>query len=241
MKELNTKYKHNYVYKITNNINGKVYIGKHSTNNIDDGYMGSGKIIKQAIRRYGNENFEFIILKSFKTQSDAYAYERLLVNEDFVNSPNTYNLTIGGGVIPKKYNISDAGRMKLSRDRSYVGINNPNYGKGYKQSGERNGRHRNNYKGDYGKLSENISNALKNSTLNKKGLNSASKKYYIIDTTTNIVIDLKRGYLYEFCNDNNIYYGSLYNTLSTNKPIGSTRKYSGTGLQLFEGSYYDKK
>ena len=40
-----------YVYEITNNINGRKYIGKHSTNDMNDGYMGSGIAIKQAIKK----------------------------------------------------------------------------------------------------------------------------------------------------------------------------------------------
>lgn len=45
-----------YIYKITNILNGKYYVGKHSSNCIQkDGYMGSGKHLKNAIKKYGRE------------------------------------------------------------------------------------------------------------------------------------------------------------------------------------------
>jgi hypothetical protein len=84
------------IYKITNNINNKIYIGKHQTAIIDDGYMGSGKILKAAIKKYGVENFKKDILHIFNSEEDMNAMEKELVTEDFCLRPDTYNLCIGG-------------------------------------------------------------------------------------------------------------------------------------------------
>ena len=52
-----------YFYKITNNINGKYYYGVHSTTNINDDYMGSGKYLHRAYNKYGQSNFTKEIIK----------------------------------------------------------------------------------------------------------------------------------------------------------------------------------
>ena len=85
-----------YIYKVTNLINGKIYIGVHKTKNFSDGYMGSGKVIQQAIKKYGRENFSKEIIEYFQTYEDALLKEKEIVNEDFLNSENTYNLRRGG-------------------------------------------------------------------------------------------------------------------------------------------------
>ncbi len=85
-----------YVYKVTNLISGKYYIGAHSTSDLDDGYFGSGIQIKNAIKKYGIENFKFEILEKFETREEAFCREAEIVTEEFVNDQQTYNMTPGG-------------------------------------------------------------------------------------------------------------------------------------------------
>jgi group I intron endonuclease len=87
---------HYYLYKITNLINNRIYIGVHQTKNLDDGYMGSGKIIRQAIAKYGLPNFKKEIIEFFDNKSSMLERESEIVNEDFLNEESTYNLKVGG-------------------------------------------------------------------------------------------------------------------------------------------------
>lgn len=84
------------VYKITNNINGKVYVGAHVTDDLDDDYMGSGIHIARAIKKHGLDNFTKEILHTFDSVEEMYAKEAEIVNEDFVKRKDTYNMVVGG-------------------------------------------------------------------------------------------------------------------------------------------------
>jgi hypothetical protein len=84
------------IYQVTNKVNQKIYIGKHITKNIDDGYMGSGKLLRAAISKYGIENFEKQILYAFETEQEMNLKERELVTEEFCLRKDTYNLCVGG-------------------------------------------------------------------------------------------------------------------------------------------------
>jgi hypothetical protein len=84
------------VYKITNNINGKIYVGMHKTTNLDDGYYGSGKLIKLAIDKYGIRNFTKEYLAIFDDEAEMVSLEKFVVDESFVDDPDTYNLIEGG-------------------------------------------------------------------------------------------------------------------------------------------------
>lgn len=84
------------VYKVTNNVNGKVYVGTHKTENINDGYMGSGKYLNYAINKYGINKFTKEILFVYDNPKDMYDKEAEIVDEDFLAEANTYNLKRGG-------------------------------------------------------------------------------------------------------------------------------------------------
>jgi hypothetical protein len=87
---------HYTIYKVKNKINGKIYIGKHQTYDLIDGYMGSGKLIQAAIEKYGIENFTKEILYIFKTEDEMNSKEKEMVTEEFVKRKDTYNMTTGG-------------------------------------------------------------------------------------------------------------------------------------------------
>jgi GIY-YIG catalytic domain len=84
------------IYKIVNKTNNKIYIGSHKTKNLKDDYMGSGKYLKNAIKKNGIENFVKEIIHIFNTPEEMYAKEAEIVNEEFLTNENTYNLKIGG-------------------------------------------------------------------------------------------------------------------------------------------------
>ena len=90
------KQKHYLIYQITNLVNGKIYIGKHETHNIEDRYFGSGKYLNQAKEKYGLENFEFKILIDLNSQEEMNLLEKMVVTKEFCDRDDTYNLNVGG-------------------------------------------------------------------------------------------------------------------------------------------------
>lgn len=72
------------------------YIGVHSTNNLNDGYLGSGKRLKYSIKKYGIENHFREILFSLDNREDALKLESTMVRESTLKLPRCLNLSCGG-------------------------------------------------------------------------------------------------------------------------------------------------
>lgn len=84
------------IYKITNNVNNKYYIGRHRTKNENDSYMGSGKGILNAIKKYGIENFTKEIIAESWDETNLWELEKIIVNEEVVKDTMSYNMSYGG-------------------------------------------------------------------------------------------------------------------------------------------------
>lgn len=126
-----------FIYLTSNKINGKKYIGM-CKNTHREKYIGSGKLLKQAIKKYGKENFDRIILqecKTFDELSEAEIYWIKFYNA--VEDSNFYNLTSGGfggnsDYLKEYWSHLNKEERKACRNwskKTMVGFNNPMYGK----------------------------------------------------------------------------------------------------------------
>ena len=137
------------IYKITNLLNGKMYIGKHKTTNVDDGYMGSGIVINHALEKYGKENFRKEWLMFCEDEEEMNYMERVFVDQTWIDRSDTYNLKLGGegggckgalnGMFRKapwnkgKTNVYSERQLAKMKE-AHAGKNNPMYGKHHSES-----------------------------------------------------------------------------------------------------------
>lgn len=105
------KYHYGYIYLTENLINGKKYVGQRACILFDTNYIGSGKILKKAIEKYGRGNFKCSILE--------WGNSREALNELEVKWIEYYNADMSEDF----YNISHGGNVPSMR-----GENNPRYG-----------------------------------------------------------------------------------------------------------------
>lgn len=90
------QYTIHYIYKTVNIITGRYYIGMHSTFNLNDDYIGSGKILWYSIKKYGRENHKKEILEFCKDRNKLKQREKEIVNDDLRKDKLCMNLMNGG-------------------------------------------------------------------------------------------------------------------------------------------------
>ena len=88
--------KYHYIYKITNKISGRFYIGMHSTDNLDDEYFGSGKLLWYSLNKYGKEKHTKEILEYLPNRLSLKEREEEIVNAELINEKLCMNLKLGG-------------------------------------------------------------------------------------------------------------------------------------------------
>lgn len=109
--------KYHFLYKTTNLINSRYYIGMHSTNKLNDSYIGSGRRLWYELRKYGRQNFKFEILEFFNSKEELALREKEVVSLQEIAKEKCMNLKVGGlGGFPP--NAKDAFREKL-KDPEY--------------------------------------------------------------------------------------------------------------------------
>lgn len=118
------------VYITINLINRKMYIGVHRTKDPDifDGYIGCGVYVTRystynnpntafqyAVKKYGPKNFKRYIIKVFNDEKEAYKLESILVDSNFINREDTYNMVVGG-----KYSLNKVPVYQFDTDGNLI-------------------------------------------------------------------------------------------------------------------------
>jgi len=116
-----------YLYKTTCLVTGRYYIGMHSTNNLEDGYMGSGKRLRYSLRKHGVDNHKKEILEFFENRQLLIEAEKKAIRPDMIIDNNCMNIMSGGtgGFISEeqqRYRSECGGKANVERlknDREY--------------------------------------------------------------------------------------------------------------------------
>lgn len=121
-----------YVYKTTNTVDGKIYVGRHKPrkqDTVDYSYFGSGIHIRNALQAYGKKNFKTEILEWCDTPDGLNDREKFwIANLDARNPDKGYNLSEGGQGVDSVF-LSHPGKLNGMYGVHRFGEDNPNYGK----------------------------------------------------------------------------------------------------------------
>ena len=144
--------KFGFIYITTCTINNKKYLGQRKYSRGWEGYLGSGVAFRNAVKKYGKENFVREIIFEAETAEELNQKEyELTVKYDVINSDEWYNLCYGG-VSTNGYKFSDEVKRIMSEKKKgvFAGKNNPMYGVHRKLTEEHKRKISMNHKDQYG-------------------------------------------------------------------------------------------
>lgn len=181
-----------YIYKITNLVNGKTYIGQHKYKKLNDYYMGSGILLYKAKKKYGKENFEKEILySSIQYKETADDMEKFAIKKERALGKAEYNLADGGaGISGYHFHLSEETKKKMSE-----------YWKGKQFSEETKKRISDAKKGKH-----HSEEARKKMSESHKGKSSWNKGKKPSEETRRKMSEAKKGKHYKLVGEKRVYY-----------------------------------
>lgn len=121
---------YHFIYKTTCLITNKCYYGLHSTDDLEDGYLGSGKIIRLSVKKYGKENHVRVIVEMLPDRKSLCLREAEIVNRELLRDEMCMNLIPGGNayleetferiskaLIGRKLSPEHCSKMKVKRNK----------------------------------------------------------------------------------------------------------------------------
>lgn len=109
-----------FIYKTTCLVNGKIYIGRHEGIE-EDNYLGSGKIFKLALCKYGKENFKREILRLCETLHELEIWEHVYIKKYHSQEPTIGYNVASGNVNSSKYNPSKLPEVRNKIKKALTG------------------------------------------------------------------------------------------------------------------------
>jgi hypothetical protein len=109
------------IYKTTCLTTGKWYLGMHSTDDLNDGYLGSGQLLWKSLKKYGKDNHQYEILEYLPSRKALILREEELITDEVRNQPQCLNLRNGGtGNDPGFWEMTDEDKRTQASERLSV-------------------------------------------------------------------------------------------------------------------------
>lgn len=192
-----------YLYRTENLLNGKYYIGKRQYNGTDtnkDFYLGSGTLLKLAVKKYGKTNFKKTILQFVDTLVELNKLESEIITETIINDEQSYNLALGGW----GGNLGEIVNAKLKiicsspeyREKMFKIMNSPEVKEKMIESVKKTMSDLG-WKENFSKIQKRVQNTIENKTRNSENQKIAQTKQSVIDKKTSAMNNLYRDYKFK--------------------------------------------